>query len=147
MRNALLIVADLGMIKAYRVENHRQDNPRLVPVHEEFFSQAHKKMSEKISDSSGRHKSPAANSSAPMADKHNLELEVHKRQTKRIAEEITSLLSRDSVEICYFAAAKTVNKQILDQLPNNLQDKIFRNVPLDLTKTERAKLWNFFKVQ
>jgi hypothetical protein len=62
MKNKLVIVADLGLLKAYRIDITPQGTPRLEALHELVLEEAHSRFSDRVTDLGGRHGAPAQRS-------------------------------------------------------------------------------------
>jgi len=149
MKNTLIVVADLGCFKAYRLENHQPNqSPRLELVEEFTDADAHGKLVDKVSDLSGRfpRRTGASNMAAAMSDgeRHNIELEGRKRLVRQLAQRLNGLLRNKEVERCLLAASREINHQLLDELEPQVRAKIEKNVPADLTKLERAEILRHF---
>ena len=149
MKNTLIVVADLGCFKAYRLENHQPNqSPRLELVEEFTDADAHGKLVDKVSDLSGRfpRRTGASNMAAAMSDgeRHNIELEGRKRLVRQLAQRLNVLLRNKEVERCLLAASREINHQLLDELEPQVRAKIEKNVPADLTKLERAEILRHF---
>ena len=140
---------DLGCLKAYRLENHHpEQTPRLELVEEFNNADAHDKLVDKVSDSSGRfpRSGGAANGRGAMSDgeRHNIELEARKRLVRRLAQRLNALLRSKDVERCLLAASREINHQVLEELEPQARAKIQKNPPADLTKLERAEILRHF---
>ena len=73
MTNKLLIVTDLGVFKAYKVELTPRHTPRLVPVEDIVLEDARLRVIETVTDMAGRHSGPTQkNWGAPLGDDHSL---------------------------------------------------------------------------
>jgi hypothetical protein len=149
MKNTLLIVTDLGCFKAYRLENSQpKQTPRLELVEEFNNADAHGKLVEKVTDLSGRfpRTSSAAHSAGAMSDgeRHNIELESRKRLVRQLAQQFNTLARGKDVERCLLAASREINHQLLDELEPQVRAKIEKNIPVDLTKLERAEIMQHF---
>jgi hypothetical protein len=149
MKNTLVVVMDLGCLKAYRLENnHAYSTPRLELVEEFESADAHGKLVDKVSDLSGRfpRRTGAAHMAAAMSDgeRHNIELEGRKRLVRQLAQRLNALLRNKEIERCLLAASREINHQLLDELEPQLRTKIEKNVPADLTKLERAEILRHF---
>jgi len=101
MKNTLVVVTDLGCLKAFRLENHHPDKPpRLEPIEEFNNAEAHGKLGEKVTDLSGRfpRTSSAAHSAGAMSDgeRHNIELESRKRLVRQLAQQFNALARGDT---------------------------------------------------
>lgn len=140
MKNKLVVVTDLGLLRAYRLNrNETGTTPRLEPVHEVELSDAHRKLTEILSDQAGRFGSSGP-AGAASGERHNIELEHRRRLIKQLAEHLAALLRAGDVDTCYFAASKEINHKILELLPHDVRNKITKNIPADLTKLSKADL-------
>jgi hypothetical protein len=149
MKNTLVVVMDLGCLKAYRLENHHPNQtPRLELVEEFNSADAHEKLVDKVTDLSGRfpRRSGVANGRGAMSDgeRHNIELEARKRLVRQLAQRLNVLARSRDVERCLLAASREINHQLLEELEPQVRAKIEKNVPADLTKLERAEILRHF---
>jgi hypothetical protein len=149
MKNTLVVVTDLGCLKAYRLENNQpKQTPRLELVEEFNNADAHGKLVEKVTDLSGRFPRSAGlpNAKGAMSDgeRHNIELESRKRMVRQLAQRLNVLARHKEVERCLLAASREINHQLLDELEPQVRAKIEKNVPADLTKIERAEILRHF---
>ena len=114
MKSKLLIVADLGRVKAYKVDYTLYNTPRLEQLEEIALEEAHNR----LLDEAGRHGSPTQkNWGAPLADDHNLQLEFKRRLIRQISDHIQRLVERSGCDICWLAAQREINQKILEELP------------------------------
>jgi Protein required for attachment to host cells len=149
MKSTLVVVADLGCFKAYRLENHDPNQtPRLEPVEEFNYAEAHGKFVDKVTDLSGRFGratgAPSGTGAMSNGERHNIELESRKRLVRQLAQRLSALLRGREVERCLLAASREINHQLLDELEPQLRAKIEKNVSADLTKLERAEILRHF---
>lgn len=149
MKNTLVVIADLGCLKAYRLENnHPNQTPHLELLEEFTSADAHEKLVAKVSDLSGRfpRSSSGAAGRGAMSDgeRHNIELESRKRLVRQIAQRLNALARGPEVERCLLAASREINHQLLEELEPPVRAKIQKNVTADLTKVERAELLRYF---
>jgi hypothetical protein len=145
MKNKLVIITDLGLLKAYRIELTPKHTPRLKPLKEIVLEPAHQRVTEMVTDMAGRHVAPTAKSwGAPMIDDHNLKLETERRLIKQIAKHIERLVERHGHAGCWLAAHKEINHEILQELPKAVRDRIEKNLPRDLAKVEKKELLEYF---
>ncbi|HEV3099244.1 MAG TPA: hypothetical protein VGY75_05985 [Candidatus Udaeobacter sp.] len=95
MKSKLLIVADLGLVKAYKLDFTPNHTPRLEQLEEIELEEAHSRLLGKLTDEAGRHSSPAQkNWGAPLADDHNFKLEFKRRLIRQISDHIRRLIER-----------------------------------------------------
>jgi hypothetical protein len=149
MKNTLVVVADLGCFKAYRLENDHPDrSPRLEPVQEFNNTDAHDKLGDRVTDLAGRfpRKTGAAHTTGAMSDgeRHNIELESRKRLVRQHAQRFNALARTGDFDRCLLAASREINHQLLDELEPQVRAKIAINLAADLTKLERAEILRHF---
>ncbi len=149
MKNTLLVVADLGCFRAFRLENHQPNkSPRLELVEEFTNAGAHGKLVDKVTDLAGRfpRRTSAPSTAWAMSDgeRHNIELESRKRLVRQLAQRLNALVRGTDVERCLLAASREINHQLLEELEPQVRAKIEKNVPADLTKLERAEILRHF---
>ena len=149
MKNTLVVVADLGCFKAYRLENHQPNqSPRLQLVEEYTNADAHGKLVDRVSDLAGRFPrrtgAPGGNGAMSDGERHNIELESRKRQVRQLAQRFNVLVRGMDVERCLLAASREINHQLLDELEPQLRTKIAKNVVADLTKLEPPEILQHF---
>jgi hypothetical protein len=147
--NTLLVVADLGGFKAFKLENnnHLNRTPRLEMLEQFENAQAHDRLVEKVTDSSGRFpRGTGLKNGGAMSDgeRHNIQLEARKRQVRQMAQRLNELARDPEIERCFLAASREINHQLLDELEPRVRAKIVKNVPADLTKLERPEILRRF---
>ena len=146
MKSKIVVVTDLGSLKAYKVDKHDFGrNPRLELMHDMEIADAHEKLTDKVSDLAGRFgKGGGPGVGASAGERHNIETEHRKRLVRRLTDQVNLLIRHDDVEGCYFAASKEINHQILEGLEPRARLKIEKNIPADLTKLDKSELLTRF---
>lgn len=145
MKPKLIIVTDLGLLKAYRLEATEKGTPHLELLEKTKIEEAHHRLVEKVTDFSGRHVSPTAKKwGAPLSDDHNLKLEFKRRLTRAIADHIERLVKANRGTTCCLAAHKEINYLIMDALPEKVRARIGTNLARDLVKAARKELLKIF---
>ena len=147
--NTLLVVADLGGFKAFKLENnnHLNRTPRLEMLDQFENVQAHDRLVERVTDLSGRFpRGTGLKNGGAMShgERHNIELESRKRQVRQMAARLNELGRNPDVERCFLAASREINHQLLDELEPRVRAKIVKNIPADLTKMERPEILRHF---
>ncbi|HZR17048.1 MAG TPA: host attachment protein [Verrucomicrobiae bacterium] len=149
--NTLLVVADLGGFKAFKIEN--SENPsKLHKPHLELLEQydnpqAHDRLVDKVSDSSGRFpRRTGARAAGAMSDgeRHNINLEARKRFIRDLANRLNQLARKPDFDRCFLAASKEINHPLFEELDPRVRAKIAKNIPADLTKFGRAEILSRF---
>jgi len=146
MTNKLVVVADLGYFKAYRLEaTSPQSTPRLELIEEINLNDTQVKLPV-IDLSSGYHAPMMGKWAASSGERHNIDLERRRRLIKQVAHFLNALLRRDSSDACYFAASKEISQQILAELPREARARIEKIISCDLTKAEKSELLRRFDI-
>ena len=144
-KTSLVIVTDLGLLRAYRVIQGRTDHhPHLELVDELRPHVAHQKISDQLSDQAGRFAKGSGASIVPgdlsSGEPHDLDLEQPRRLIKLLAGKIHDLLADVSVATCSVAASAPILRRLLDQLTAPVRAKIAATLALNLTKSDPGEL-------
>jgi len=145
LKTNLVIVADLGLLRAYRVVQGVTDRqPHLELVEELKPENARQKLSEQVTDAAGRFSKGGGTyhvaGNLSVGERHNLELEQTRRLVSLLAGKINALLADDRVEGCWLAASSPIHLQLLDELTAAGRARIYETLALDLTKVPPAAL-------
>lgn len=144
----LLVVADLGGFKAFKIDNNdAHKTPRLEFLEQYDNLEAKNRLVDRVSDLSGRFpRGTGLKTAGAMADgeRHNIQLESRKRLVRQLAQRLNALARTQPIERCFLAASREINHQLLEELDPQLRAKIARNVPADFTKIERGQLLRRF---
>jgi len=149
MKNTLVVVVDLGCLKAFKIDNSRDHStPRLELVEEFNNADAHERLVEKVTDLSGRfRRATRAATGGAMSDgeRHNIQLEQRKRCVRALAARFTAVFDSTQPEHCFLAASREINNPLLAELEPRVRTKIERNLPVDLTKVDKSRLLGHFR--
>jgi hypothetical protein len=140
----MLVVLDLGQLKAYRLERTQLNTPRLIPVEDIELQEAHQKLLDKVTDQAGRWRVPNERMAMSYGERQKIDLEFRKRLMKQHAHSLHRLLNTPDVEECYLATPKEMHHLILEELEPRIRNKITKNLPCDLTKLSKAELLEHF---
>lgn len=145
---SLIVVADRGSLKAYRVEETPTRGPSLKLVQAFALTDAHGTLSDKVSDQAGgfpvgdggngRHMNGAG-------ERTHLAGETDRRTCKQLASEIENVLEREKTTGWSFAAPSEIYNHIVEHLSAPHRDQIVEHVKADLVKIELAKLPSHFR--
>ena len=149
MNKTLLIVADLGLLRAYReTQNVADRTPHLELIEELKLERAHQKLSDQLSDQAGRFPrgGGAANISGDLSagESLNSEFEQSRRLIGQLAGRINALLAKDNVTRCSLAVSGAIHKQLLEALDPKARAKIVQSLASNLTKTDPQALAGHF---
>jgi hypothetical protein len=145
MKKRLLILADLGHLKAYRLlYNAPGLKPKLELIGTFSTLEASGRMRDKVSDSPETYRADAAPGDRGVrssGERHNLGLELARRAVKEIGQQISELIGNQTeAEECIFAANREIHGQILDHIQPQARNKIIVNWPEDLTNVPNGDL-------
>jgi len=146
---SLVIVADRGGLKAYRVEETPTRGPSLQLVQAFNLTDAHGRLLDKVTDQAGRF--PVSNGAgghhgpASIAERTQMETETQRRLCKQLADRIVDVVSRNAKEAWSFAAPAEIHNAIVDLLPATVRARVIEHVNSDLVKIEPAKLTSHFR--
>ena len=145
---SLIIVADRGSLKAYRVDETPTRGPSLRLIQAFDLTDAHGKLIDKVTDLAGRF--PVSDGAGgrhanSIAERTQLETETDRRIHRQLADQIVKIIDRSGKEGWSFAAPAEIHGAIVDLLPRAARDRIVEHVKSDLVKIEPAKLPSHFR--
>ena len=129
--SSLIVVADRGSVRAYRVEETPTRGPHLKLV--QAFE-----VPDVMNAASMRH-------STPMTDWPQLEAEMDRRVCKELAAEIAKIVERKPGESWSFAAPESIYSNVVEHLPPAIRERIVEHVESDLVKLPAAALLSHFR--
>jgi hypothetical protein len=129
--SSLIIIADRGGLKAYRVGETPTRGLDLKLV--QAFDIPN------VNDLSKTHHTTA------VTNWPQLELEENRRICRQLADEITKIVQRDFGEGWSLAAPESIYEKIADLLPAEIRERIVDRVESDLVKTPVAQLLSHFR--
>ena len=151
---SIIVVADLGQLKAYRVVTTTGIDPQesmqvshvnrtgtekkstnLELILDTDYLEAHKRISEDMSDKTGRF-------GASTGESHNMLLEKERRGLKQIADDINTLIAKEAPGKWCLAFPRETNPQLSKLLDTQ---KLVKNIPSNLTKINKSKLLSHFE--
>lgn len=145
--STLIFAANLGHLKAFRLEETPTRGRRLELIEEMEFPEAHGRFGDKVTDMAGRFPvTEGAGQGTAMSTGESLtaELEIQKRLLKLVAERITTVLLNERPESWHFAASAEVHQAILNELTPELRERVVRHVHADLTKVPAPEVLTHF---
>lgn len=138
----IIIVADLGHFRAYRVIRNDMESPRVELIESYDSVEAHGKLSEKLSDDAGRFgMSGGKNGSAKgYGEPHKMELEMQKKVIRLMAGDVNSIVAREGFPRWYLAAGEKINSQLIEYLGTEAKSRLSKNLTSNLTKVKAPEL-------
>lgn len=142
MTDKMIVLADLGRVKAFRVTyDMMTSKPQLELVFDCEFPDAHGRLLDKVTDQAGRF-SVDGSPGASNGENHNLRVETERRLIRLVAGKIGELVHTE--RYWYLAAAEGINSRLLDQLRPEVRATLQKNLVADLVKTPRQQLLDHF---
>ncbi len=145
---SLVIVADRGSLRAYQVAETPTRGPSLHLVQAFNITDAHGKLTDKITDFAGRFpvtESAGAHHHQASIAESKLENETDRRILKQLADQIAKIVRGDPGQGWSFAAPSEIHSAIVDLLPSPVRNRIVEHVKSDLVKVESARLSSHFR--
>jgi hypothetical protein len=143
MADKLILLADLGRLKAFRLSRDEMTTtPRLDLIQDIQLVDAHGRLRDKVTDMAGRFPSGDSTNGAGMSigENHNLMLDMERRLVKQIGAGINEVVERAGGGPWYFAAPSTINQRVLDELKPAVRASMAKNVSADLVNVETSEL-------
>jgi len=144
--NLLLIVADLGRVKAFRLRRN-DDDPKASPAFQDLLDDdlenQHSRVGNRVTDQAGRF--PSGPGGMAVGERHREEEEARHNQLEAIASVINGLAGREKGPI-YLAAPQTMLRQLLDALDGTVRQRVKKEVPRGLVKIPKLELLKRFDV-
>jgi hypothetical protein len=129
--SSLIVLADRGSLRAYRVEETPTRGLHLELV--QAFE-----VTDVMNAASTRH-------TTPMTDWPELEAEMDRRICKELATEIAKIVERNPGEGWSFAAPESIYAKIVEHLRPEIRERIVEHVESDLVKLPAAALPSHFR--
>ncbi len=141
----IVILADLGHFCAYTLSRTPLGTGKLDLIECFDSVDAHTRYSDKVSDRAGKFgQARGKNWSKGYGEPHGTQIEEEKRLIKNIARSITTLLQKTNCRHWYFAAQKSINQQIVNNLDSAVLAGLKKNIAADLTKADKAEILDRF---
>jgi hypothetical protein len=149
---SLVIVADRGSLKAYRVNETPNRGPSLQLVRAFEITDAHGRYQDKLTDMAGRF--PVGDGGAgagsgrhanAIAERQGMETETDRRIFKQLADNIAEVVKEEGPEGWSFAAPSAIHSAIVDLMPRNVRERIVEHVHADLVNIELGNLPQRFR--
>ena len=147
MDKIIIITADLGHFKAYRVTKSRKDlRPRLTLIESNDSAEGRGKLGDKLSDASGRFRRAGGKDEVAKGsgERHNIELEMEKKLSTMIAKDIDALIKSEDCDQWYLASSRKINRKIIDNLKPEVKDRLVKNITADLTGIDTSEILSHF---
>jgi hypothetical protein len=152
----IIVTADLGRLKAYRVVVTEGVDPHesmqvshvnptstektathLELISERDYIEGHLRDTEKMSDKGG-------NLHNATGEQHGRSEEMERQELETVAADINELIAKEAPEAWYLAFPKALNVQLTDMLDAQAAERLAKNVAQDLANTPKEALLSHF---
>lgn len=141
---SLIVLADLGRVKAYRITRDELD-PNESSAFEDIadvnLANQHSKVSDRVTDKAGRFSYGAGSKS--VGESHHEQQEAESHQLKDVAEVINEIAANHKEDI-HLAAPKEIIGVLTDALDAGVLKRIRKQLPLNLVKLPKLELLERF---
>jgi hypothetical protein len=142
MTDKLIVLADLGRVKAYRVTHDALDSKAQVNmVYDCEFLEAHWRVMDRVTDSAGRF-ATMGTSGASTSENHGMEEETERRLIRLVGEKISELVNGE--KYWYLAAPYSINSRLMAHLRQPAREGLVKNLTADLVKVRKQDLLDHF---
>lgn len=135
--NALILLADLGRMRAYRISRDDLD-PAASPAFEDLanvdLANKHSRVSDRMADKAGRFAYGAGSKS--VGERHSEQEEAEERQLEGIAKAIKEAAGNGEEDL-YLAAPKEIIGDLVDELGSGITRRIRVQLSRNLARTMR----------
>ncbi|MCH7226735.1 host attachment protein [Haloferula sp. A504] len=145
--NALIILADLGRMKAYRITRDELEpgtSPVFANVADVDLANQHSKVSERVTDKAGRF--AYGSGSKSVGERQSEQDEAEARQLNGIAGAIRRAAGTGREDI-YLAAPKEIIADLLDELGTGVGRRVRKQLSLNLVKAPKLDLLERFGIR
>lgn len=141
---SLLIVADRGCLKRFRLEETPSFGPKAHLLETVRIDAAHGRYRDKFSDQAGAFPTGGtAGQGNSIGERMSLETEEETRIFRRLAAQMSAWLAEHH-GAWGFAAPAEINGAVLDELEPHLRERLTINLPSDLIHVEGPRLLQHF---
>lgn len=145
---SLIIVADRGSLKAYKVNKTPTRGVSLQMIQAFDITDAHGRYVDKFTDEAGRFPvsdGTGGHHASSIAERPALEKENNRRICKELSERISELVQKEGREGWSFAAPASIHSAVIKSLPADIRNSIVERVKSDLVKIEPDQLATHFE--
>ncbi len=149
MKSYVVIVADTGILKAFYIkERSTVHKGKADLIKRVVYTNAHKKLSELVSDSRGsfRGSGDARSARHGSGEAHNLKSELLKKSIRALAHDIEGVITHTPADEYYLAIPKPIYKKIGEEIKKGIRAKITKEITHDLTKDTIEDIRKRFKI-
>jgi hypothetical protein len=145
MKKRLLILADLGHLKAFRLlYNAPGLKPKLELIETFSTHEASGRMRDKVTDSPDLKRGDLAGTNQGVTsdgERHNIDLEFQRRAQKELGRHIAEIIRSESdIDEWFFSAKNGINSHVLQHVPQQLRNKMIANWTEDLINLPNGEL-------
>ena len=144
--NTLVIAADLGRFRAYRITKNPDDeteSPRIELIEAYDPEEGRVKASDLYTDSPGAMRRKAG-IGAGFGERHGIDRERQRKLIKLAADSICALLEEEGLPSWHLSAGKSINNTLVESLAPEVRGKLAMNLKADLTSAGKGEILRRF---
>jgi len=147
LMDKIIITADLGHFKAYKLTATPSGKWKIEMIESYDSIEGHGKLGDKLSDTAGRFLGGGGGWEAARGygQPHNLELEIQKKLSLMIAQDINFLIENEDYMAWCLAAPKKINSIIVKNLKPDVKTAMVKNIMADLTNVKKSEVPGHFE--
>ncbi len=143
MPEKLVLLADLGALKAYKIiRDELHGSPRIDLIESVENVAAHQRISDTLTDQAGRF--PVGNGIAAgqmsHGENHNLQTETEKRLIEQLSSRVNEIVGAADGAHFHFAAPSQINQRVVDGFKPHIRARMQKNLASNLIKMDKAEL-------
>jgi len=145
--NTVVIAADLGHFRAYRISRDPVDqavSPRIDLIEAFDSLEGRVRTSELYTDSPGALKRKGG-IGAGSGERHGINKERRRKLLKLAADSICSLIKREGMPRWHLSAGRSINNSLVKSLGPDVKNRLDMNLKADLTSAEKGEILKRFK--
>ena len=144
-RAKLMVVADLGHLRAYRLQRIPTARTARLSLVEDRATEVTDHLSEAVTDQAGRFRRElSVGGMLSDGEEHHLGLERRRRAIKTLATRVSRLIDREAVDGCFLAADPRINQCVLEAMHPAARAKVQKNILANLSKLRPPQLLERF---
>ncbi|TFE68801.1 hypothetical protein A7Q09_00785 [Methylacidiphilum sp. Yel] len=150
MRLDMLITADLGLIKAYKViRDELTGNCHAQLIDDQILEMGRKRLKDIDTDKQGEFAvvSYPLTGERSVGERHNEKLEIRRKLIGEIAKIINQLIKKYNPGAWALSASSDILPRILERIDQTAKKNLLKTIPADLTKIDKAEILERFGIK
>jgi hypothetical protein len=149
MKTSVIIVADMGTLKAYHTREtslvHRRKADLIKKI---VYTKAHTRLHDQVTDGRGSYRGSgdARSSRKGQGEAHQMESEMLTKAVRGLAHDIEGVIVHTPADQYFLSVPKSIHNAVTSEMKKNIFGKLTNVLALDLTKDTIEDVRKRFKV-